>query len=153
MWLSRSWTTRARRPHEAADAYVFVDRPTFEGAVAAGRFLEHATFLGEGYGTPLPDPPSGRDVLLEIDRQGARQVKERFPESIVVLLVPPSLEVQRERLRGRGDDEGAVERRVATGVDEVADLRRFCDHEVVNDDVDRAVGELVAILEQHRQGA
>lgn len=120
--------------------------------MAAGGFLEHATFLGECYGTPLPDPPPGRDVLLEIDRQGARQVKERFPDSVVVLLVPPSLQVQRQRLQGRGDDDGAVERRVATGVEEVADLRRICDHEVVNDDVDRAVAELVAILEHHRQG-
>jgi guanylate kinase len=130
-----------------------VDRQTFDRAAAAGAFLEHATFLGEAYGTPLPNPPPGRDVLLEIDRQGARQVKERFPDSVVVLLVPPSLEVQRDRLRGRGDDEGAVERRVATGVDEVADLRRFCDHEVVNDDVDRAVAELVGILDKHRQGS
>lgn len=114
--------------------------------------MEHATFLGECYGTPLPDPPPGRDVLLEIDRQGARQVKERFPNSVVVLLVPPSLQVQRQRLQSRGDDDDAVERRVATGVEEVADLRRICDHEVVNDDVDRAVAELVAILAHHRQG-
>lgn len=129
-----------------------MDRPTFERAVADGAFLEHAEFLGACYGTPLPDPPPGRDVLLEIDRQGARQVKARFPGSIVVLLVPPSLEVQRARLRGRGDDEASVARRVDTGLEEVADLRRFCDHEVVNDDVDRVVAELVAILEQHRQG-
>lgn len=116
----------------------------------AGQFLEHAEFLGEHYGTPVPQAPPGRDLLLEIDRQGAGQVKERFPDAVVVLLVPPSVEVQRRRLRGRGDDEEAVERRVAKGADEVAELRRFCDHEVVNDDVDRAVAELVAILDRHR---
>lgn len=129
---------------------MFVDRARFDKAVAAGAFLEHAEFLGAGYGTPLPDPPPGRDLLLEIDRQGARQVKERFPEALVLLLVPPSVEVQRDRLRRRGDDEAAVERRVATGAVEVAELRALCDAEVVNDDVDRAVEELAAIIEEHR---
>jgi guanylate kinase len=150
--LSRSWTTRARRPGEPADAYVFVDRPTFEAKVAAGGFLEHAEFLGNLYGTPVPAPHPQRDLLLEIDRQGAEQVRARFPDAVVVLLVPPSVEVQRQRLRGRGDDEAAVARRVAAGVEEVAALRRIADHEVVNDDVDRAVAELAGILEAHRHG-
>lgn len=127
-----------------------MERDRFDKAVAAGSFLEHAEFLGEAYGTPVPHPPPGRDVLLEIDHQGARQVKDRFPDALVLLLVPPSLDVQRARLRGRGDDEAAVERRVRTGQAEVAELRRFCDAEVVNDDVDRAVAELAAIIERHR---
>lgn len=151
LWLSRSWTTRPPRPGERADAYVFVDRPSFEARAAAGGFLERAEFLGECYGTPVPDAPPGRDLLLEIDRQGASQVKERFPDALVILLVPPSVDVQRTRLRGRGDDGPAVERRVAKGVEEVAELRQFCDHEVVNDDVDRVVAELTGILARHRQ--
>ncbi len=154
VWLSRSWTTRPRRPGERPDAYEFVDRRRFDEAVAEGRFLEHAEFLGHGYGTPVPDgAPPGRDLLLEIDVQGARQVRRRFPDAVVVMLVPPSVEVQRQRLRGRGDDDAAVERRVACGAEEVAELQAFCDHVVVNDDVDRAVAELVAILHAHRDGA
>ena len=153
LWLSRSWTTRRPRRGERPDAYVFVDREQFEAAVAAGKFLEHAEFLGEQYGTPLPDAPPGRDLLLEIDRQGAEQIRAQYPDAVVVLLVPPSVEVQRERLRGRGDDEAAVERRVTTGAAEVAALRGFCDHQVVNDDLDRVVAELLDILESHRRCA
>lgn len=152
LWLSRSWTTRPRRPGEPEDAYVFVDRDRFDAAVAEGRFLEHAEFLGEHYGTPIPRPPEGHDVLLEIDRQGAEQVKAYDPSAVLILLVPPSEAVQRQRLRGRGDDEAAVERRVAKGVEEVAALRAICDYEVVNDQVDRAVAEILGILKAHRAG-
>jgi len=149
--LSRSWTTRQRRTGEDEDSYVFVDTLTFEAKAAAGGFLEHAEFLGECYGTPLPDHPVGQDLLLEIDLQGARQVRARYPDAVVILLVPPSPEVQRERLQGRGDDPAAMDRRVAKGIEEVAGLRLFCDHEVVNDEIDRAVAELAAIVECHRR--
>jgi len=132
---------------------VFVDRPTFEARRDAGGFLEWTEYLGNLYGTPVPDPHPGRDLLLEIEVDGARQVKARHPDAVVVLLVPPSVEVQAERLRRRGEDEEAVARRVAAGRDEVAALRRFADHEVVNDEVDRAVAELAGILELHRRAA
>ncbi|MFC0083082.1 guanylate kinase [Aciditerrimonas ferrireducens] len=151
LWLSRSWTTRARRPGESPDAYVFVDRPTFLARVASGGFLEWAEFLGELYGTPVPDPPAGKDVLLEIDLQGARQIRALDPGALVILLVPPSEEVQEARLRARGDDEAAVARRIATGRAEVAGLREICDAVVVNDEVDRAVAEILGILEQERR--
>jgi guanylate kinase len=150
LWLSRSWTTRPRRPGEAADAYTFVDRGRFEEAVAAGGFLEWAEFLGHLYGTPLPDAPPGRDVVLEIDLQGARQVKDRHPDALVVLLVPPSPEIQRQRLRQRGDDAAEVDRRIAVGAEEMRLGRELTPFVVVNDEVDRAVSQVAGILDLHR---
>ena len=152
--LSRSWTTRERRPYEDEDAYVFVDRSRFEAHAAEGGFLEWADFLGQLYGTPVPQEPlDGKDLLLEIDLQGAAQIKERYPSSVVVMLLPPSSQVQAERLRSRGDDELSVARRVAKGVEELEIGRQIADHSVVNDDVDRAVDELASILELHRKAS
>ena len=150
LWLSRSWTTRPRRPGEAQDAYTFVERERFEEVVAADGFLEWAEFLGHLYGTPLPDAPPGRDVVLEIDLQGARQVKKRHPDALVVLLVPPSPEIQRERLRQRGDDPAEVDRRIAIGAEEMRLGRELTPFVVVNDEVDRAVSQVAGILEGYR---
>ena len=115
-----------------------------------GRFLEWAEFLGHLYGTPVPDAPEGSDVVLEIDLQGARQVKARYPDAVVVLLVPPSVEVQRARLTGRGDDDAEVARRIALGTEEEKAGRELTPFVVVNDDVDRAVDEVAGILEKQR---
>ncbi len=152
LWLSRSWTTRPRRSGERADDYVFVDQETFMARVAAGGFLEWTTFPGNGrlYGTPTPDPPPGRDVLLEIELDGARQIRDRYPEAVIVLIVAPSVEVQRARLEGRGDTPASVEARVQLGVDEERDGRGLADQVVVNDEVDRAAAELAGIVQQHR---
>lgn len=152
LWLSRSWTTRPRRPGEPEDAYTFVDRETFDERLRAGGFLEHAEFLGERYGTPTPDDlPPDRDLLLEIDVQGAAQVRAKDPDAVLILLVAPSREVQAERLRGRGDPEEAVARRIARGEREVEEGRRLGAIEVVNDDLDATVDELVRIIEEERQ--
>jgi len=151
LWLSKSWTTRPRREGEDDDAYVFVDRLTFENLADAGGFVEFAEFLGHLYGTPLPAPPPGHDVLLEIDVQGARQIVERSPGATVILLLPPSEGVQAARLRGRGDDEEHVARRLEAGRDEVAQAREFAHHEVVNDDLDQAVAQVASILGSLRQ--
>jgi guanylate kinase len=153
LWLSRSWTTRARRPGEAEDAYVFVDRSTFEAHAAAGGFLEWVHFLDYMQGTPLPDPPPGHDLVLEIDVQGARQVKERFPDAVVIMLVAPSRAAQEERLRGRGDPDDRVRERLSLADIEERDGRSIADHIVVNDDLDRAVAEVTGILEAHRRGS
>ncbi len=153
LWLSRSWTTRARRPGEPEDAYVFVDRPTFEAHAAAGGFFEWAEFLDNLYGTPLPDPGDDRDVLLEIDLQGARQVRALRPDATLVLLLPPSPDVQADRLRSRGDDEAHVARRVAEGIEEERAGRSIADFVVVNGTVAQATADVASILELRRSGA
>lgn len=152
LWLSRSWTTRERRPGEAPDAYTFVDRATFERRIAEGGFLEWAEFLGNLYGTPVPpDDVEDHDLVLEIDVQGAAQVRERAPEALFVLLVAPSEEAQAERLRGRGDTPEQVERRLRVAAEEVEAGRRLGAVEVVNDDLDRAVAEIAALLDEARR--
>ena len=150
LWLSRSYTTRKRRPGEDEDAYVFVDRAEFDAMVARGGFLEYAEFLGERYGTPWPDPPAGSDVLLEIDLQGAEQVLDRYPDSVLVLLLPPSPEVQAERLRLRGEDDQTVAARLEVGRQEEDRGRRIAHGIVVNDDVDQAVAQVAGILDRYR---
>ena len=151
--MSRSWTTRPRREHEAEDAYVWVDRQRFESARAAGAFIETNEFVGQLYGTPVPSPPAGRDVVLEIDINGAEQVRARHPEAVVVLVVPPSEEEELARLIGRGDDPAAARTRVELGRDEVRRGRSLADHVVVNDDLDRAVAEVAGMISVHRAGA
>lgn len=163
--LSRSWTTRPPRPGERPDAYVFVTREDFESRIAAGGFLEWAEFLGELYGTPWsqggagtadPDDPAGQgeadddgeghDLLLEIDVQGAAQVKALRPDAVVVLLIPPSDEELVARLESRGDPPERVAVRVAKGREEVEEARRLADHVVVNDDLATAVDQVAAII-------
>lgn len=122
----------------------------FDEAVEAGRFLEWAEFLGHRYGTPVPSPPPGCDVVLEIDLQGARQVLARHPDALLVLLVPPSEEVQAERLRGRGESESVVAERLAKGRQEEREGRDLTGYIVVNDDLERAVSEVAGILEGRR---
>ncbi|HET7488259.1 MAG TPA: hypothetical protein VFJ85_10040 [Acidimicrobiales bacterium] len=153
LWLSRSWTTRPRRPGEPADAYTFVDRQRFLDRVDEDGFLEWAELpaTGELYGTPWPDPPPGADVVLEIDVQGAAQVLERHPDAAVVLVVAPSAEEQAARMRKRGDDEDHIARRLALGREEEERGRQLAADVVVNDDVDRAVDELAGILRRHRE--
>jgi guanylate kinase len=152
LWLSRSWTTRPRRPGEPDDAYTFVDRETFLARVAAGGFVEYTEFPGNGhlYGTPTLEPPPGRDVVLEIEVNGAQQVKARYPEAVIVLAVAPSREAQEARLRARGDDEAHIAQRLAISLEEERIGRAIADAVVVNDEVDRAARAVAGILAGYR---
>ena len=154
LFLSRSWTTRLQRPGESDDAYVFVDDTTFEAFATEGGFLETNRFEANGcwYGTPWPDEPD-RDVVLEIDLNGARQVKERYPDATLILVLPPNQEELERRLRGRGDPEEHVQRRLALADIEVNGGLEIADHVVINDDLDRAVEEVAGILDGYRSGS
>jgi len=148
--VSRSWTTRPQRAGEPDDAYTFVDREVFEKRVGEGGFLEHAEYLGNLYGTPLEPPPPGCDLVLVIEVQGARQVLERVPGAVMILVVPPSRDDQRARLEARGDPGEHVQRRLAKAAEEEAEGRRLAHHVVVNDDLERAVDEVAGILDRYR---
>jgi len=150
LWFSRSWTTRAQRPGEPDDWYHFVDRERFLEKVAEDGFVEHAEVAGHLYGTPSLDAPEGKDVLLEIDVQGARQILERYPDAVMILVVPPSRAVQEERLRKRGDDPETVARRLAISEREEEVGRKLAQHVAVNDDLYRAVEEVAGIIGRHR---
>jgi guanylate kinase len=151
LWLSQSWTTRDPRPSEAGDEYHFVDRATFEKAIDAGQFLEWAEFHGQLYGTPLPGAPDGCDLLLEIEVQGAEQILSVRPDAEVFLILPPSMERLEERLRTRGDDESHVTDRLASAPRELEKGRQLATHVIVNDDLERASGEILSILEELRR--
>lgn len=150
LWLSRSWTTRARRPGESADAYVFTDRSSFEERIDAQGFLEWTDFLGNYYGTPTPESHHGRDTVLEIEVDGARQVKAAHPDAILIFVLPPSRAEQARRLRGRGDADDKVDQRVRKAEEEEPVGRALADHIVVNDELERTVDEMLAIIEARR---
>jgi len=153
--LSVSYTTRAPRPGETDGRdYHFVDRPRFELMLAEGEFLEHAEVYGNFYGTSKGsisrDLNAGHDILLEIDWQGAAQVKRHFPESTSVFILPPSFNALRTRLKGREQDsDEVIERRLAAAAHDVAHADAF-DYIMVNDDFDLALLDLVAITRSVR---
>jgi guanylate kinase len=150
LWLSRSWTTRARRPGEAPDAYHFATREEFLQHVEAGGFLEWIEFLDYLQGSPLPEPPPGSDVVFEIDVNGARSVLERFPEAVSVFVVAPTREEQAARLRARGDSPERVTQRLAKADQEATVAADLGSIVVVNDQLDDAIAELEALIRQAR---
>jgi guanylate kinase len=151
LWLSRSWTTRKQRPGEPDDAYTFVDRDAFFARRDAGGFLEWVELLPDYFmGTPTPDPPPGKDMLLEIDVRGAQQVREKYPDAVVILVLPPSRAELERRMRKRGDSDEFIRARLELGDAEEAQGREIADHVVVNDDLERATEELAGIVNAHR---
>lgn len=152
---SRSYTSRSVRPGEAEGVdYNFISRPAFEGMVARGEFLEWADVFGNLYGTAWRDTEAalaaGRDVVLVIDVQGARQVRERTEGAVGIFVLPPSFEALETRLRGRCQDEpAAIERRLETARNEVSAVAEY-EYVVVNDELHRCVAELAAIVTAER---
>lgn len=151
IYFSISVTTRPPRAGEVdGEHYHFIDRGTFDKMVDGGKLLEHAEFAGNCYGTPRAPVEDalarGQNAVLEIELQGARQVRAAMPECQLVMLVPPSWEELVDRLTGRGTEEdAAVERRLAVAKEELAAAGEF-DECVVNADVQVAAGELLTLV-------
>ncbi len=150
--FSVSYTTRARRPGETdGQDYFFVDEARFVAMVKRGEFLEHANVFGRRYGTAQAQVETllsaGFDVLLEIDWQGARQVRERLPDCRSVFILPPSLPELERRLRNRATDEEAViTRRLAEAREDIAHWAEF-DFVIINDRLEEALASLLAIVD------
>ena len=153
--LSISFTSRAPRPGERhAEHYHFVSADEFKGMVAAGDFFEHALVHGDWKGTAKqsvePQLAAGKDVLLEIDWQGARQVRDKVPGAVSVFILPPSRQALDERMRKRGQDSEAVmAQRLAAAREEMLHYDEF-DYVIVNEDFDTAVGEMCSIFAASR---
>ena len=154
---SVSVTTRAPRPGEVDGvAYHFVDGPGFDAMIAQGELLEWAEYAGNRYGTPRGPVDAivdaGRIALLEVEVQGALQVRAARPDALLVFLVPPSLEELERRLRERGtEDEPTVQARLEVARSEMGARERF-DHIVVNDDLVRATAEVARLIDRARHG-
>jgi guanylate kinase len=155
IWLSVSHTTRAPRPGEQEGReYYFLDVTEFKAREQNGEFLEWAEVYGNYYGTSHhqleKQLQAGFDVVLEIDWQGARQVRARFPEAVGIFILPPSMEVLRQRLTLRGTDSSeVVERRLAAASEDIRHENEF-DYAIINEEFTEAVKDLAAIVRAHR---
>lgn len=142
--LSISATTRNPRPGEVdGREYFFKTKEEFEAMIEAGEFLEHACYVGNYYGTPKQyvreQLEAGKDVILEIEIQGALSIKKQFPDALLLFVAPPSADVLKERLVGRGTETAdVIEQRLARAVEESKGIENY-DYLVVNDDLDECV--------------
>ncbi len=151
--LSISCTTRKPREGEVDGVnYFFMTKEDFKNSVDNGKFLEWAEFAGNFYGTKKKFInqclEEGKDIILEIDTQGALQVKKQMPEAVLIFICPPSLEALENRLRGRHtEDEATIQKRLHEVKQELARAEKF-DYKIVNDDLDRAISELENIISE-----
>lgn len=149
--VSVSHTTRAQRPGEVYGRdYFFVNHAEFEGMIESGGFLEHARVFDNYYGTARATVEKalseGQDVLLEIDWQGARQIRNLMPNCISIFILPPSRRTLEERLKARGqDDPDTIARRMRDAISEMSHYSEY-DYLIVNDDFDRALAELRSVV-------
>jgi guanylate kinase len=150
LYLSRSWTTRRRRPGEPEGAYVWVTEEQFQRRVAEGGFLEWAAFFEDFYGTPTPEVPAGCDLVLEIDVQGAVQVRRKDSSSVVIFVLPPSREEQERRMRIRGDDDEHVAKRLAKSDGEEQVGRELADLVIVNHDLEESLAQVQKLISEVR---
>jgi guanylate kinase len=156
-WLSISATTRSPRGSERNGVeYRFLSPDEFERLADAGEMLEHAEYGGNRYGTPrkevLDSIGQGKQVILEIDVQGAFQVRESYPDAKLIFIMPPSLEELERRLRTRGtDDEASIARRLERAREEIA-LAESYDYVIINDSLETACSELVNYVNRHAEG-
>lgn len=152
---SVSATTRQPRPGEVdGQQYFFLSREEFEGLIENGQMLEHAQYSGNYYGTPRrfveEKLGAGVDVVLEIEVQGAAKVKAACPEALLIFVLPPSYAELRSRLTGRGTEDAAtVQRRLDAALGEMCQADQY-DYVIVNDDLDRAVEDLAAVVKAAR---
>jgi len=153
--LSVSHTTRAPRPGEVDGVdYHFVSEEAFGRLVSHGAFVEHARVFDRSYGTAEAELrrrlDGGQDLILEIDWQGARQVRARFPDAVSVFILPPDLETLEQRLRSRGQDgDDVIERRMGEAREQVSHYREY-DFLVINDDFDQALADLKCVVVSSR---
>ena len=153
--LSVSYTTRPARPGEVDGRdYHFVAAPVFERMLEAGEFLESAVIYGNHYGTSQKwierERADGRDVVLEIDWQGAQQVRRLIRQVVSIFIMPPSPQILESRLRGRGQDsEEVVARRLAAAREEISHVSEY-EYVIINDDFDRAAQDLRSIIRAER---
>lgn len=149
--FSISSITRAMRPGEVeGEKYNFISRERFEQMIANDELLEHNVFVGNYYGTPkapvLECVENGKDMLIEVDVNGAKQIREKMPEAISIFIMPPSLEILKARLSGRGtDDIEVIKKRLNEALREIESAKDF-DYIVVNDDLDTAANDFVTIM-------
>lgn len=149
--LSVSMTTRKPRPQETEGVnYYFVNRDEFEGKIADGGFLEYAQVFENYYGTPrdavIEDLNAGRDVILEIDTQGAIQIKEAYPEAVFIFILPPSMEELKRRITNRGtEDARSMRLRLSEALREIEYVDKY-DYAVVNDYLEEAVENVMSII-------
>lgn len=151
--FSVSATTRTPRPGEVdGREYHFVDREDFTELITSGGMLEWAEYGGHFYGTPrkpvIDQLETGVHVVLDIENDGAHQVKGSYPDAVLVFVLPPSREELERRLRSRGDtSDEDIERRLAVADEQIADAHAFYDHLVVNDELETAISRIVSILQ------
>lgn len=151
--VSRSWTTRAQRPGEADDAYNFVTTDEFEAAIAEGAFLEYDHHFGNYYGSPVPSGDDSRDLVLEIDVNGARQIHENGHEALFVFIDTPSVEIQEARMLSRGDEPEKVAERLAGGAVERELAKELPYVHVINDDLESCAQQVLDVVADYRSAS
>ena len=155
LWLSISYTSRLMRPSEVeGHDYFFVERKIFEQMLGNEEFIESAEIYGNLYGTSQnwinEAINSGKDILLEIDGQGARQVRKIFSDVVSIFILPPSLEVLEDRLKNRNQDsKEVIAKRMAAAKEEISHVSEY-DYVIINDNMDIALRDLVSVVQSER---